>query len=140
HFIFFVSPKPLYNTIFFQILSWILPLILFNTAMDIGKIKKLWFFIGVFLMGIFVSLGANPPFGREFIYIFKHVSFLQAFRNPYEKYGIVYAFGYAPLFAYGLVNLAELLVIPFKKKLKIDKKFFNLQWVIIIFVLIFTSG
>jgi hypothetical protein len=96
----------IYESSFFQVISFISPLILLWAIIRIRKIRQLWFFFLPLIIGFIVSSGTNPPFGREFLYVFKRISFLQAFRNPYEKYGVVFLLGYAPLFAFGLVDLS----------------------------------
>ncbi|TSC87779.1 MAG: Uncharacterized protein G01um10147_465 [Microgenomates group bacterium Gr01-1014_7] len=96
----------IYVSIPFQLISLLLPFFVILgliKAIKIDKLKQFRFFILLFVLGLFVSLGANPPFGWLFVWIFKNVSFLQPFRNPYEKFGLVYALGYAPLFALGIV-------------------------------------
>jgi hypothetical protein len=63
----------------------------------------LLFFFLLFILGWFISKGSNPPFGQEFYkFIFENISIFQIFRNPYEKFGIVFLFGYAVFFAFGI--------------------------------------
>ena len=96
----------IYSTIPFQFVSFI-PL--FFVVIGIVKVLKnreqtqFRFFIVLLVLGLVVSSGANPPFGWLFVWLFKSFAFLQAFRNPFEKFGLVYALGYSPIFAYGLV-------------------------------------
>ncbi len=107
--------SPVYSSIIFQLISW-LPLIFLLVGLFKiirSNLIKFRFFIILFTLGLVVSLGANPPFGWLFVEIFKKVSVLQAFRNPFEKFGLVYVLGYAPLFAYGLVSVFD------KRKFKI---------------------
>src|SRR3989344_696355 len=96
----------IYDSPLFQLISFLLPFFAILGLIKVIKtdrLKKFRFFIVLFILGLFVSLGANPPLGWLFIWIFNNVSFLQAFRNPYEKFGLGYALGYAPLFAVGVV-------------------------------------
>lgn len=100
----------IYSLYAFQLISWFIPMFLIIGLVIIFKkkeLKELKLFFWIFLVGLLVSLGANPPLGNLFIYIFKHNSFLQSFRNPYEKFGIVYALGYTPIFAVGVIYLFE---------------------------------
>lgn len=105
----------IYATLPFQLIS-ILPVffVLIGLWMIIRDKKHLTlkFFAGLFIFGLSVSLGANFPFGRIYIFFFSHISPLQAFRNPFEKFGLVYTLGYSVLFAYGLINFLD------KKKFK----------------------
>lgn len=104
--------SPIYSTLPFQLISF-LPIIF----VLIGLVKllrkpevvKFGFFVMLLIIGLFVSLGANPPSGWLFVRIFETISPVQAFRNPFEKFGLVYALGYAPFFALGLATF-------FKKK------------------------
>lgn len=103
------DPK-VYSQLIFQLISYISPFFLLFGLFKIFKrreTKRLSFFLLIFIIGLLVSLGANPPFGKLFVYIFKHIPFLQAFRNPYEKFGLVYSLGYSVLFAFGLVYFFE---------------------------------
>ncbi|MBI2196492.1 hypothetical protein HYU45_02650 [Candidatus Daviesbacteria bacterium] len=99
--------SPVYSLFIFQLISWIPVLFLliglYKTIKN--KLPGFKFFIIVFTLGLIVSLGANPPFGWLFVEVFRRVTILQAFRNPFEKFGLVFILGYSPLFAYGLVSL-----------------------------------
>ncbi len=118
----------IYSATLFQLISVIPVFLLFLGIVKILKnseVVNLKFFILLFCLGLIVSLGANPPFGKLFVWVFELIPQLQAFRNPFEKFGLVYALGYSPIFAYGLVSFLE-------------KKRFNKF--IIIGVLILTCG
>lgn len=96
----------IYSSIIFQLISLLIPVFLLVGLFFVSKKKELKgfrFFVILFIIGLIISLGANPPLGWLFVWIFKHVPFLQSFRNPYEKFGLVYALGYSPIFAVGLV-------------------------------------
>lgn len=120
--------SPMYRSFFFQLISFI-PLIF----VLIGFVKifrklippGLSFYAILLILGLIVSLGANPPFGWLFVWMFKKISILQAFRNPFEKFGLVYALGYCAVFAFGLVSFFE------------NKRFKNLGMII---VLVITCG
>lgn len=118
----------IYSTILFQVISFI-PL--FFVVFGLFKILrnkeviKFSFFILLLFIGLAVSLGANPPLGWLFVWFFKHITPLQAFRNPFEKFGLVYALGYSVIFAYGLIYFSA------------EKKFKNF---IIVLVVILTCG
>ena len=110
----------IYVSIPFQLISLLLPFFVILgliKAIKIDKLKQFRYFILLVVLGLFVSLGANPPFGWLFVWIFKNLSFLQPFRNPYEKFGLVYTLGYAPLFALGIVYFFK--THFFQNKLKI---------------------
>lgn len=112
HRTYFFDPSalsPIYSSAIFQLVSWIPLIFLLVGLYKIFKnrLPNLKFFIIIFTLGLFISLGANPPFGWLFVEIFKKVTVFQAFRNPFEKFGLVYALGYSAVFAYGLVSFFE---------------------------------
>ncbi len=95
----------IYSSFWFQLISALPVAVLFTGIYLIVKkadYRKYVFFLILGTIGLFVSLGANPPFGVLFVYIFKKITFLQAFRNPYEKFGLVYLIGYAVIYSVGL--------------------------------------
>lgn len=98
----------------FEILSWLIPLISVIPIFLLRKIKIVGFAIVLWLVGYLVSIGANPPLGQIFVWLFSKISFLQSFRNPYEKAGIIIMLGYTVLFSLGLGYL-------FVQKSKIKK-------------------
>jgi hypothetical protein len=99
---------------FIVLISWIMPIV--ALASIYYKRNKALIFYGVlFLIGLFVSLGANPPLGKIFIYFFNHISPLQVFRNPYEKFGLVYLLSYSALFAFGISAISKLTSNKFPK-------------------------
>ncbi len=110
------SFSPIYSTLPFQIISFIpfgfVIVGVINLLKNQGLVR-FRFFIVLLILGLFVSLGANFPTGWLFIWFFQHLKPLQAFRNPFEKFGLVFVLGYCPLFAYGLVYILER--IKFKK-------------------------
>lgn len=97
----------IYSTLPFQLISFIPVCFVMIGLVKTLKNKELIrfrYFAVLFVLGLTVSLGANPPLGWLFVWIFETISPLQAFRNPFEKFGLVYTLGYVPLFAYGLVS------------------------------------
>jgi hypothetical protein len=85
--------------------------ILVFTILGLFSSKKKWFFIFLFVLGWFVSKGSNGPLGYEFFsFLLKQVSIFQIFRNPYEKFGVVFVLGYAVLFALGLSRIKNWIV------------------------------
>ncbi len=96
----------IYKNILFITSSWLVPVI---SIFSIKFFKKgstgLIFYGALFILGLFVCLGSNPPFGRIFIWFFNHFPPLEVFRNPYEKFGLVFLLGYTPFFALGFVSL-----------------------------------
>lgn len=101
------SFSPVYKSFLFNLISFIPPIFLLIGFIKVIKEpakSSIRFFLVLLIVGIIISLGANPPFGWLFIWLFKHINLFQSFRNPYEKFGLVYALGYSIIFAFGLVN------------------------------------
>lgn len=124
--------SPIYSTFIFQLISFLIPLFLtigLIVAFMKKELKKFRLFILLFVLGLVISLGANPPLGWLFVWIFKQVPFLQSFRNPYEKFGLVYALAYSAVFAVGLIYI-------FEQKLKLSR----VKFLGILAVLTFTCG
>lgn len=110
---FFFDPSafsPIYSTFIFQLISFIPPFFvvvgLVNTIKN-SQLENFRFFVLLFILGLVISLGANPPLGWLFVWVFKNFPILQAFRNPFEKFGLVYVLGYVPLFALGLISFLD---------------------------------
>lgn len=92
-----------YTTPLFIILSWIIPIVSVWSISVLKKTKIFIFLVLFFLFSLFICLGANKPSGFLFVYIFKTFPIFQAFRNPFEKFGLVLTMAYSPFFAVGLV-------------------------------------
>lgn len=84
-----------------QVLSWLIPAIAVLSLPLLKKAKEIWFWVALWIVGFSISIGANPPTGGIFVWLFTKFSFLQAFRNPYEKAGLLLMLPYAILFTVG---------------------------------------
>lgn len=96
-----------YKSILFQLISWLIPVVTLFSLKYLKQSKGLRLFGFLFLIGLFVSLGANFPSGFLFTWLFIHAPLLQIFRNPYEKFGLIYSLGYSVLFAVGLLFIVN---------------------------------
>lgn len=78
--------------------------------------KEKWgLYLGtLFLMGIFLAKGNAPPFGNIFQYFFLKISFLQVFRDPFEKFAFFIALAAAPLISIGFADIEQRLKGVFK--------------------------
>ena len=95
----------IYSSLIFLVISWLIPFVAFFSIIAFRKTTAMVFFGTLFIISLFVCLGSNPPFGNIFVWFFTRFTPLQAFRNPYEKFGLVYMLAYTPFFALGLVCL-----------------------------------
>ena len=95
----------IYKTPFFLFLSWLIPIIVIYGLFKLkhGQIKR--FFTLSLISLLFLVKGVSPPFGSVFLWFFTHITFLQVYRNPLEKIGMLLPIVYAPLFSVGLLYL-----------------------------------
>lgn len=90
------------------LISFLLPLVIFCSARWY-KSFSYTFLASLFVAGFIVCMGSNPPFGAVFTYLFEHVSLVQVFRNPYEKFGLVYLLAYSALYGLGMLSIYQFL-------------------------------
>lgn len=105
----------IYKTPPFLLLSWLIPLITIYGLLKLrsGQIKV--FFASGLILLLFLVKGTSPPFGEIFLWFFSNIIFLQAYRNPLEKIGMLLPIIYAPLFSFGLFYLLHK-IQSFKKR------------------------
>ena len=70
---------------------------------------------GLFMLSIFFTKGNNPPLGEIFDKVLIHFSFLQLFRNPFEKIGFVLPLASASLFCLGVSLIINKCGVKLKK-------------------------
>ncbi|MBI2596943.1 hypothetical protein HYW41_02190 [Candidatus Daviesbacteria bacterium] len=88
-------------------------------------------FLGpLFLLSIFFTKGNNPPFGEIFNQAFISFSFLQVFRNPFEKIGFILPLSAAPLFCMGAFSIIR----------RLNKRWGNVMFFLILFWLVIIWG
>lgn len=105
-----------YSSIFFVLLSWLLPIFVVFSISTLKKIRHFLFFFFLFTISIFICIGANFPTGPILIWLFDKIPLLQVLRNPYEKFGINLVLAYLPLFSIGLLVLCEKLAKFYKNQ------------------------
>ncbi len=111
HFNFFYDHSAPWSEALSSQLAFILnSIILFVTFIGIvlgRKNKVILFFALFFLLSFFLSKGNSPPFGELYTYFFVKISFLQIFRNPIEKIGLISVFCGSLITAYALDGLHQ---------------------------------
>lgn len=95
-----------YITMSFLALSWFIPMISLFSISAFKRCKDSRFYITLFLIALFLSIGSNFPTGGLLILLFKIFPLLQVLRNPYEKFGINLLLAYIPFFTIGLLVLS----------------------------------
>lgn len=119
-----------HTTIFFQIISWIIPFVSIFSLKVYKKMNIFKFYAPLYLISFFICLGSNLPTGKLFEFIFTIFPFFQVYRNPFEKFGLVFSITYATFFAIGLIVLAN------KVKNYFNKKTFFWRTIIIVMFLV----
>lgn len=94
-----VYESALYDIIAFAILG--LAVLGFLKGWNNGFVR---YFTFLTILGILLAKGAAPPFGEAFLAVFSNVTYLQLFRNTYEKLGFILVLGLSPLFGLGLYS------------------------------------
>ena len=105
-----------HTTIFFQIISWIIPFASILSFKVYKRMNIFKFYAPIYLIALFICLGSNFPTGKLFEFIFTSFPFFQVYRNPFEKFGLVFLIAYATFFAIGLIVLANKVKNYFNKK------------------------
>jgi hypothetical protein len=121
----------IYKASIFQFLSWMGVVVILFSLRFIRQ-KSIQFYFVMFLVGLVVCLGSNPPFGAIFEWIFVHFPPLQVFRNPYEKFGLVFLLAYSGLFGVGITG-----IYIFLKKINSSLAFFSVAVLLILITGIF---
>lgn len=96
----------------YQLLS-ILVLLICLVGIISWRKNPLWSFLfALFIIGLFGSKGTSPPFGQSiFYFLFKNFPASAVFRNPFEKFGLVFLLPYAVFFGLGAARLNKFIAI-----------------------------
>lgn len=70
-------------------LQWIFTGLVFYLMYKTRKNRTTMFFGALLLFFVFLTKGTNAPFGEIFRAAFTHFPILEAFRNPFEKFGLL---------------------------------------------------
>ena len=110
HATFFSSEEPSWQQFFdfplFRILEFLVPAFILATIIKGRKVREILYLGTLFIAGLFLAKGNNPPLGEVFEFPFLNIHFLQVFRNPFEKFSIIIALAASPLFALSLDKLS----------------------------------
>ncbi len=125
---------PGYGMFFMQIISWTFPYVILIGIYSIlfHRRKDYYVWILLFLVGVFISKGIAAPFGYPFLWFFSKSFLLGAFRNPFEKFGIIVPLASAFIFPLGI----ETLFLWLKNRFK-DVKYISIGLISILLILQF---
>lgn len=100
------------------------------------KEKSVLFLSILLFLSFFLVKGTNPPFGEIYGKIFERFSFLQVFRNPFEKFGFLLAVVVTPLFGVSIYKIVDYL----PKKIGFISQFFLFGFVLFLLGYPFYTG
>ena len=88
----------IYRNPIFLLMQWVAAISVL--VISIRKRKEPWvaFLLSLFFLGVFVAKGNSAPLGEILNFLFKKVSFLEFFRNPFEKTALLLPLSFSPLF------------------------------------------
>ncbi len=98
------------------ILNSVILLITFIGIVMGRKNRVILFFSLFFVVSFFFSKGNSPPFGELYTYFFVKIPFLQIFRNPVEKIGLISVFCGAFITAFALDSLHQKFIEKYTHK------------------------
>lgn len=100
----------LYSTVFFKVIGFFIPVIVFSALLFNKKDKKLIIFLLIsVLISIFILKGVRPPFGEVFYSLFFKIPFSGALRSPIDKIGILLVLSYSILFGISITGFYKFL-------------------------------
>jgi hypothetical protein len=109
----------LYNSNSYIFIGYLIALVAFLGFLT--KQKYRWLFGIIMLIGIFLSKGSHEPFGNIYLWLYDNIPGFWTFRSPYEKFGILIAFGMSAMIAISFAScfnyfekkrLLKLLIVP----------------------------
>jgi len=116
-------PSNLFGKVYFlQPEFLVLPLLSFGVLLFIDKVnkmdkKRILFFTLLGLFGVFLSKGANPPFGEIYLWCFSFIPGFVLFRDP-SKFYILIALSYSILLPLTLLSVSKSIHLSNKKPIK----------------------
>ena len=85
-----------FKNFFFSLLSWIPPfLALAGLIFSVNRWK--YFFAGLAILGIILSMGSQQPTDRLYFFLYNHLPLFWIFRSPWYKFGLFIIFAYSGL-------------------------------------------
>ncbi|OGM25382.1 hypothetical protein A2715_05030 [Candidatus Woesebacteria bacterium RIFCSPHIGHO2_01_FULL_39_32] len=104
----FILKWPLiYKKPLLLIVEWMASLYILYWAINNRKRLSVVFSLGLLLIGFILAKGNSPPLGEVFDFFFQRFSFVQFFRNPFEKLGIIPTMGFSLMIGPSLSDLAK---------------------------------
>jgi len=96
----------------FVAISVLIPIVSFASLTKSSPAGRRAIFIAIVsAVFLFAAEGLNPPFGPIFGWLYGHVSFMVAFRDPYQKIGWIIPVTYSILFSLGTLRIYRLVKV-----------------------------
>lgn len=86
---------------------FVISIVLFWSILNFKKERSILYLGVLFTATLILSKGSNPPFGEVFKFFFEKLTFLQVFRNPFEKFSFLLQVAAAPILGYGIFKLGN---------------------------------
>ena len=95
----YYSFSSVYSSLWLNALILVVPGLAFAALLVRRKSSLIVFFSLTAIIGVFLAKGLNPPFESVYLQAFLAYPLLQAFREPYNKFGFLIALSYSVLIA-----------------------------------------
>jgi len=95
----------IYTTPFFQLISFMIPIITFATFLFKCRDRSVLYFAFISILGIFLAKGAAPPLGEAMQWLVGNFLLFGPLRTAFDKLGFIVALGYSFLFGVGIASL-----------------------------------
>lgn len=124
-----------YNGLLFLVISWLIPIVAFFSLSVIKQSRYFKYYVSLFVVSLFISIGYNFPTGWLLAWIFENIPMIQVLRNPYEKFGVNLLIAYTAFFPIGVLVISDKIARYFKKpNLYLPSLFLILSLTSIVFV------
>src|SRR5205807_4039729 len=102
----YYSFSSIYSSLWLNALILILPIMAFAALLIRRRSSLIAFFSLTAILAVFLTKGVNPPFESLYENVFLTNALLQAFREPYGKFGFLIALSYSVLIGETLGHVA----------------------------------
>ncbi|GIW59901.1 MAG: hypothetical protein KatS3mg087_0967 [Patescibacteria group bacterium] len=98
---------PFLNNQFVRALTFIPIILVVHSLSYLRKSPYIAYYFTMSMFLIFLSKGANDPFGQPFQFLFSNIRIFEAYRNPFEKFSMLIPLFMTPLIAISLYSIAQ---------------------------------
>lgn len=95
----------IFDSLGFVTVTFIVPIVAFSILLSRKEQHLSLYFAPLCVIGLFLIKGSHGPLGRLSLWFYENIAVFGAFRNQYEKFGILLVLGYSVLFGLSLSAL-----------------------------------